>query len=362
MARFNNPNEFEKWLKDRTLRREEALVVALRAALRVLPLATIVREPKLTLAVFRAIALTRFAAQWPTHADELRVTIAKAADAAASAAAATIAGTADAATLYATTSTARVAAATAAAATAANTSTANITIAFAADAAAAAAAAAGAGAAYATTTSAAYAITTSTARTVADRAVNTAWKALSIDTAVLEIAPASALLNRTLWLASDERNKSGVAAAQEPEWIASSWKTLKQFLLADGQHWQVWIDWYEAVAKGKSPFPKLKGKARESLEMKIALIDDAEWKKGAKHVNELIKRLIDEAHAKLEDKKPQNRIEQPAPPEVPAQQPAAIEPTILPDGRVGLPRDPLQADLDEEGVEAALRALREGFA
>lgn len=98
---------------------------------------------------------------------------------------------------------------------------------------------------------------------------------------------------------ADTGSRAGFRSHSPPDWASTAWDALRGRLLADGDHWQVWIDWYEAILKGKSPYPRLDAKSRESLEMQIALLPDELWKQGPKAVNTEIKRLIDEAHANI---------------------------------------------------------------
>ena len=128
MVDFSTREDVKRWLdaiESETRRREVAVVIAARAALRVAPLLyTEVPKSKrkrdatlsaIVLPVFRATALPWIAAVNAIHGNELR-SAAAAATAAAAAATATIAATAAAAATTAATATALAAAATAAAA------------------------------------------------------------------------------------------------------------------------------------------------------------------------------------------------------------------------------------------------------
>jgi hypothetical protein len=207
--------EFEAWLKDKP--RKFSIVLAARAALRVLPLVSrralaemVDRDERfelllrVTSAVFRALAIGRAAARYPTR----RIDRADAADA----------YTADAYAAYADTY--------------ADT--------YAADDDAAAAAAA-ADAAY-TAADADAADANADAAYAADAAAlaaddDDAWRTLSRDTRFLADGGApNALAVEPLWLDG------------APKWAAAAWARLRD-ALPESEHWEVWIDWYEARLK-----------------------------------------------------------------------------------------------------------------
>ncbi|MGD0763882.1 MAG: hypothetical protein ABR929_11985 [Roseiarcus sp.] len=121
-----------------------------------------------------------------------------------------------------------------------------------------------------------------------------------------------------------------------------------------GESWQFWLDWYEAILNGRSPWPALNDKQREDLTIAIALIDDKIWKQGPAVANAEVKRLIEQAHAKVE--RPPEQKED-ATPRIPPSKPAAIEPTWR-RGQLIAPREAIAADLSPEEFLAALRAAR----
>ena len=240
MVEFKDREDIKRWLdqiEPAQRRREVAVALAARAALRVLPLLS--REltqgrrthtevlSDLILPCLRATALPWVAGKYPTHGNVLRT----AADAAATAATAATA--------------AYVARAAATAATAATADDA-------ADAAA-------------------YAATAATAAT-ADAA--TADDATLIDSG----RSGAELAGAPLW-------PSGAT----PDWLRDAWRALKATLLSADRDWQVWIDWYEARLAGDATHPPI-----EALEVARATIPDRIWRQGPAAVNAEIKQLIAE--------------------------------------------------------------------
>ncbi|MEM1276956.1 MAG: hypothetical protein AAGH74_10560, partial [Pseudomonadota bacterium] len=71
-----------------------------------------------------------------------------------------------------------------------------------------------------------------------------------------------------------------------PEGLAEDSQALKSRLLAEGEDWEVWTDWYEDRLRGTQ--------ANLELERARVLIPNEDWEKGPAHVNGIIKRLIEE--------------------------------------------------------------------
>jgi len=146
-----------------------------------------------------------------------------------------------------------------------------------------------------------------------------------------------------------------VVPVSAPNEIAEHWRQLKVALpKRASENWQVWLDWYDAILHGRPPWPALNEKQREDLAIAIALIDDKIWKQGPAVANAEVKRLIDEALAKIEQPPEQK---EPTTPTIPPPKPAAIEPTWR-RGQLVAPRDAIAADLSPEDFLAALKAAR----
>jgi hypothetical protein len=257
MVDFSKDGEVKRWLdaiEAARRRREVAVAMAARAALRVAPL--LGRElthsrrthgeilSAIVLPCLRAAAAPWVAGKYPTHGDDLRVAAA-AADNAALAAAFAVAAS-DAAV--------RAVASSAAAACAAS---------GASDAAAALAASDGAAA---------------LAATYADARAAAYVDAFASDAALIDSGRSGAeLTGMPLW-------PNGA-----PGWASGAWRTLKSALLAADQGWEVWTDWYDARLAGDAASPPI-----EALEVARATIPDEKWKQGPAAVNAEIRRLIDQ--------------------------------------------------------------------
>ena len=233
---------FRDWLRQQP--REWSVVIAARAALRVLPLVVASDQfQEVVLPVFRANAISRFAGKYPNRKIVL-VRIAAAARAAAAAARA-----------YAADATASVAADAASAASA--------VVASAADACADASAIAAA----------------------ADAA---AAAAIVHDARRLheEVLTAEQLAGERLW-------PTPAAFVFSEHWLQ-----LKHRLHADGRHWQVWIDWYLNAVLHEPHHPL--SEAQEAAF--IDLSDELPWDEGAEAVNmEIARRLNEISHAEIPD-------------------------------------------------------------
>jgi len=257
VAQIRNRKELEAWLKDKP--GEVASVIALRAALRVLatmalefrfsktPPATI--SSRLCLPVFRVIAAARFVRYAPNRdlAARAAVYAAHAADVAA------VAVNADAFAARADVAADAVNAAAFAARTA--------NVAYAAAAAAFAARAANSAA--------------------ADDAE--IWQAIGIDaTHFDERAEARTVLESALW------------TGNPPNWASEAWADLSTRLRAIAPHWQVWIDWYNAILNG-TPAWGLPRERAEAIMGEAVLWSDDRWEKVPDVINPRLKALVDAA-------------------------------------------------------------------
>lgn len=134
------------------------------------------------------------------------------------------------------------------------------------------------------------------------------------------------------------------------DWVLLSWNRIKSLLLGLDEDWEVWTDWYEARLRGDP--------ANEALEVARVLIPDDIWKQGPKILNAKIKRLIEE-HDKAGPQPPDPISPSelgPELPSVPAQRPAAIEP-VWENGRLTLPGGPVSSDQSPDDLRGALTAL-----
>lgn len=124
------------------------------------------------------------------------------------------------------------------------------------------------------------------------------------------------LAQKSLWLRVS--GAGDVASVAPPHWITENRRALKEYLLVrPDEHWDVWSEWYDAVLAGKPPYGKLSVRARESLEVSIALIPEADWEKGAAHVNKLIKDMIAKAQAEERARKAKGNVLEPSPQAIP---------------------------------------------
>ncbi len=230
---FRNEKTLEKWLK--TGAHEVSVIIGARAALRVLPVAArdlpakdAGRFAALIAAMFRATALARAAAKYPTRANELH----------ASAAASAISGAARGSNNVAVYAAARASAANASARASA----------VKVDAYAAANAAGWAAQGFAAF----------------------AWKVVSSDANFLEAGGAVAeLADRPLW--SDE----------PPPEFAEQWVKLKA-ALPPGEDWDVWTRWYDERLKGAPS-------RGEAYELVFATVPTEVWDEGPAAANRWIK-------------------------------------------------------------------------
>ena len=174
-----------------------------------------------------------------------------------------------------------------------------------------------------------------------------------------------------------------------PEWMAQRWDTLKRDLIKVGAGWEYWVDWYEN---------RLSGRVRsEGRELAYAEVPVELWAEGPVRVNtwiiQRIKELEAQAIASQEMPSPdsvpvdpvhlqaratpqsmpsvlavkniltehiltENETSSIAPPAIPAQRAAALEP-VWSGGRLTLPKRPTKSDLTGRKFTAALKSLHE---
>lgn len=281
VADIRDSDSLEAWLEGQP--REVAVIVAARAALRVLPLVVSEGEGDrgdkraALLRYCRAVAAAWVAGTWPAHAFTVRSAASDAAfasDAASDAAFA--ADSADAAS----------AAASDAAADAA----------FAADAAAADAATAAADAASAAADAAFAAAAASRAAFASGAVFDGAAAGASRAAGTFGGDAIYDRINDDAKFIESGRNvfELGVAPLWRgdiPGLIRQRWDGFRNALPKDVYvHWNVWIDWYEDRLRGSAGSRPV----IEELEIARVLIPGKEWEQGAAHVNALIKLLEDE--------------------------------------------------------------------
>jgi hypothetical protein len=241
---FRDSDALEAWL--RTQPHEVSVIIAARAALRVLPLVATELPTKdagrfaaLISAVFRATALARVAAEYPTRANELR-------------AAAAATDTARSVTVYVDAAGRASLVATSAAHTAVH---------------AAYAARDDRVSSYASHASHAVA---RAAYTVTGRSFAAIWTAVSEDAAFFEWRGGVAeLADRRLW------------PGRTPSWAAELWAKLKA-ALPSGDDWDVWTRWYEDRLKGALS-------RGEGYELIFATVPIEVWDEGPEAANRWIK-------------------------------------------------------------------------
>jgi hypothetical protein len=240
---IKDQKSLEAWLKAQT--REVVVAIAARAALRAVPAISRSRGDigNLTSAAFRAIALARIAAKYPTRANELRDAagaaerVIKAAGGPGAAEAAIGAALAD----------------------------------DAAEAAAYGAHAAGVAASevnFAGYYAAHEAANRRTGPAVGAAAAVSFWAEISADAKAAGLLGASAVADLPLW------------SAKEPRWLDATWFALLS-ALPNGEDWEIWFDWYQGRLQG--------GSRGETYELVFATVPEEEWDKGPVAANAWIK-------------------------------------------------------------------------
>jgi hypothetical protein len=143
-----------------------------------------------------------------------------------------------------------------------------------------------------------------------------------------------------------------------PDWATDARRTLRSALLAAGDDWEVWTDWYEARLAGDAGHPP-----NQALEIARATIPEGIWKQGPAVANGEIKLLMKE-HAPETLRFTTAAAATAAPtslPHIPALRPAALEPAFK-DGRLTLPKTAAEATLPAQTIASALKALTQSLA
>jgi hypothetical protein len=232
---FHDRRSFEKWLEGQEP--NVPVLLATRAALRVLPasiqIGDVRRGWEETIAsrlrgqAFRAIALARVSAMWPSNGPALQIALDSAVTPATShplSPAGVAADAADAARLRVTRSAARASAARAAE---------NAAL-----------------------------ILASEAGPAASQAI---WEEIRFDARLVQSLGAAGLSNCSTW-----------AAGRDQMWASDAWTGLKATLPKE-EYWEVWIDWYQERLRG--------GSRGEAYELVFASVPQEEWDKGPAAAN-----------------------------------------------------------------------------
>ncbi len=149
-----------------------------------------------------------------------------------------------------------------------------------------------------------------------------------------------ALFEQALWptvlklpLFENESNNKRLdvedARLPPPKWWLNRWKILRKTLLAAGDDWEVWTQWYESLANHPSTCWRLPRQRADAIMAEALQWDEAEWEKGSAHVNRRIRELIEGAGGSLTPdiyEPPADEPDDPPPlPESPPQKRAAID-------------------------------------
>ena len=132
-----------------------------------------------------------------------------------------------------------------------------------------------------------------------------------------------------------------------PDHVSEAWAQLKRALLAAGEDWEVWTDWYEDRLVGRS--------ANWRTELARTKIDEEIWRQGPKVVNATIRRIIDDQQGlSTEPAKDEDRLDHPT---IPSARHAAVE--LRWDNHfLTIPKSPARTDQGEAGFASSLLGLR----
>jgi hypothetical protein len=185
-------------------------------------------------------------------------------------------------------------------------------------------------------------------------AADAIWDSISADANALAARLPDAMTG-PLWREGQDTDFA-IASLQRgtlTRWVLPKVVALNDTLKTRDAHWAIWLEWYDAVLIGKAAWG-LSHEAGNEVMYALLTLDEAEWKKGPEYINARLKALVDEAQQRIAA---EAQVKPELPIVVPAQSPAAIEPVW--DGeRIVLPQTPMRADLDADGMTAALASLR----
>lgn len=141
---------------------------------------------------------------------------------------------------------------------------------------------------------------TSDAAAAAARAAATLARTIKAD-APISAADAAAAAQASIWRAvnTDADNLESGADIEilplwnnrMPDWAKDGWERLRITLLSDGDHWQVWTDWYDDLLAGQAHAASVGRPEIRERSLEIAAISDKNWLNGSMHVNRLIREI-----------------------------------------------------------------------
>lgn len=127
--------------------------------------------------------------------------------------------------------------------------------------------------------------------------------------------------------------------------FAPQWESLKRNLLALDEHWQVWLDWYEAIRDGHAPWG-VSRKGGLDLLLEALQWPEADWSQGPKHINPKLTALVEMARER-------ERAFVPAP-EMPLLE---VGPTfVVSNGRLTLQHNPRATEAINPALQMSLHA------
>jgi hypothetical protein len=89
--------------------------------------------------------------------------------------------------------------------------------------------------------------------------------------------------DESVFSASIERSRPWIKSS--PRYVKDRWREICSWLNMRREGWKVWIDWYEAVIAGRTPWP-------EAAAVEIVTLPDQDWEEGPASVNRKIKEIL----------------------------------------------------------------------